>query len=110
MFLEIRERLPAGAARVDHGGNAGTEGETVGWEGIRAIAVSLVHFGAEEVVRVHVDQARRYEKPFGIHHLHAFLGVDVFGDEHHRIAFQRDVHDAVDVVFGVNDVTALDHD
>ncbi|MNL67545.1 hypothetical protein D3C87_1921400 [compost metagenome] len=72
--------------------------------------------GSPEKMYMNVDEARCNVKPFGIHDLRGQCRIDVFSDEGDlavitsRCAFYRYVHDCVDVVFGIDNMPAFDHD
>jgi hypothetical protein len=76
----------------------------------RSIIVGQQRVASRPYIHVHmdIDQAGRHVHSLGVH---AFLGLlrrDVFRNARNPVAHNRNVHDAVDVVRGVDDVSALD--
>ncbi len=109
LFFEIGKRFPACAACINHRSDPGTESKSVWGKGIWAVAVSLVHFGAVKIMGMNVDQSWGNVQTFCIHNLSSFFGVNVFGDTHDRVTFHRHVHDLIDIVFRVDQMSAFDN-
>jgi hypothetical protein len=57
---------------------------------------------------VDIDQARGDVEPGHVHRLRGFRRGDVWGDLRHLASLDADIHDAIDRVFGVDDVTSFE--
>jgi len=89
--LELVEVAPTGAAGIDHRGDAGAKGESVGGHAGDAGAQVGVRVSAVEHMAVQVQNSRRHVKIAGIHHLPGVGGRDVAGHPGNFAAADGDV-------------------
>jgi hypothetical protein len=107
LCFERWEGPPARTAGIHHCSHAGTKRKPVGRQRIEAVAVGVVGLGAEEIVGMNIDQARRHVHSFGIYYLPGCFGVNIFGYGHNGIAVNGNVHHPIDAIPGINYVPAL---
>ncbi len=103
--LEVFEIAPAGAAGIDHGGDAGAEGETVRQNTeIAGIGAALARAGI--VVGVQVDQAGRHIHAAHIDGLDRVRRLEIGRDLGDMAILDGDIHHRIDMVLGVDDMPA----
>ena len=105
--LEVGEVAPAGAAGIDHGGDAGAESEAVRVDAVIA-GVGVARAGAGIDVDVNIDEAGGDVKPGSIHCLVRARRGDFAFDGGDFAVAHGDVAHGVDAVLAVDDVAALD--
>src|SRR6185437_1935761 len=107
VLFEVFEVAPAGAAGIADGGYAIAKGEAVRPDAVVAgIGVSFT--SGSVIVRVNVNQPRRDVIAGYIDGLGRIAGIEVVGYGRDFAIFDRDVHDAINVIFRVDDMPVLE--
>ena len=97
-LFELVERAPARAATIDHRGRSRIQGRVVGKDAA-GIAVN---------VHVQVDQAGRDDGARGVDGFPGLIGRDVARHTGDRLTLDSDVHDAVDLIGGIDQTATAD--
>src|SRR6266404_146246 len=103
------EAAPTGAARIGHGRHAGAKAEGVGLYALVS-RPGATRARGEEQVRVDIDEARRDVKAVNVDHLFGLRDADIRRDGGDLVAGNRYVHLRVDAVFGIDHVSAFEHE
>src|SRR5680860_1541201 len=70
ILLEGGKRFPTGTATVHYRSHPYTKGKTVGWKGIKAVAVGMARLGTGKNMTVDIDKAGSHiESPVSYTHL-----------------------------------------
>jgi len=70
----------------------------------------MIRLCAEEYVSMYVDQPRSNVHAFRIYHLPGAGGINGFGYPGNLSVVDGNIHQLIDVVFWVDDMTAFDND
>ena len=106
---EIFEVAPAGAARVHHGGHAGAEAEFVRQHAVVS-GPGALHARGRKQVNVRVDQSRRDVEAADVDDRPCLRGIDAGAHRRDLPVGNRDVHDGIDLVARIDDMSALEQD
>ena len=107
-ILEVGEVFPAGTPCIHGCGDAAAQGKAIG---VNAV-VSCIGVGlAGACVRMYVDihQTRRHIETSDIDYLGPWRGLNMLGDRSNLVVLDGNVANGVDFIFGIDDVTALEH-
>ena len=108
-FRKSSKLRQPGAARVDHRGHAGAEAELVGQHAVVAGPGALHARGGKEV-DVRVDQTRRDVEAADVDDRPCLRGIDAGAHRRDLPVGDRHVHDGIDLVARIDDVSALEQD
>ncbi len=106
---ELFEVAPPGAAGVHHGRHPRPEAEPVGQDAVVA-GPRVLHAGRGEDVNVLVDETRGHVQAPDIDHRARLRRIDVASHGRNLAVGDGDVHDRIDLVAGIDDVSALEQD
>ena len=106
---EILEVAPPGTAHVDHRGHARAEAELVRQHAVVA-GPGVLHAGGGKDVDMRVDETRGDVEAADIDDGPGLCGIDIAAHGRDLPVGNGDVHDGVDVVARIDDVSALEQD
>src|SRR5690554_2650976 len=109
ILFENAKVFPTSTSTIDDGGDPHPESKSIGREGGKTVAQVLVRLGAKKIMPVNVDDARRDIHPLGIDYLSSFFWINIFGNSCYFSIIYGDIHNPVNIVFGINQMPSFDH-